>query len=295
MSSHPTLYQIILTTKQVYLDLFSPVLDDICETVSFVEIEDPQAEWDSEDWYIEGHALETPNEDALKLQIALIAKSNNIPEPTISIEPLKETNWLEEMWQQFKPIDVAGFFIKSSYYQGEIPEGAIPITLDAATAFGSGEHGTTAGCLTALKELHQTFKWKNPLDLGCGSGILAIAAAKLHPVTTLAIDNDAEAVRVTSNNANINDVGPLIKAQVGDGLQDISQTFDLVLANILAKPLISLASDMAKHVETGGFVILSGLLDWQKDDVTEAYLENGFNFVKEFNLNRWITLVLQRA
>ncbi len=289
------LYQIILTTKRDYLDLFSPVIEEVCVTTSFVEIEDPGADWDSEDWYIEGHATETPDEGDLALQIELLAKSHNVPVPTLAIAPLKETNWLEDMWQQFKPIDVAGFFIKSSYHQGDVPTSSIPITLDAATAFGSGEHGTTAGCLTALHDLYEEFTWQHPLDLGCGSGILAIAAAKLRPIPTLAIDNDPEAVRVTTSNALINNVETLITAQVGEGLAGITQTFDLVLANILAKPLITIAPDMKKLVKTDGFIILSGLLDWQQNDVTQAYLDSGFTLYKEYNLNRWITLVMKRG
>ncbi len=289
------MWQVIIQTKQPYLEALSAVIEDHCVTTSWVEIEDPKADWDSEDWFVEGHMLEEPNEKDLRMQILLAAKTLGIEEPLITIQPLMENNWLEEMWEKFPPQDVGPFFIHSSHFKGDIPTNKIPLILDAATAFGSGEHGTTSGCMLALSDLLDEFKWENPLDLGCGSGILAIAACKLNPVKTLAIDNDTEAVRVTMSNAALNNISPLIEARLGEGLDKTIETFDLIIANILAKPLIHLAPAMHQHLAPHGYVILSGLLDWQQEDVEKAYLEQGFSLHRLYDRNRWITLVLKNS
>lgn len=290
------MWQILIHTHRDHLDLFSTVIDDDCVTLSFVEISDPNAAWDSDDWYIEGHALEKPDEDDLRLKLALVAKAHNVAEPTMTIQPLKENNWLEDMWEKFPPQTVGPFFIHSGYYKGEIPNDVLPIILDAATAFGSGEHGTTAGCMTALFDLkNEGFSWKNPVDVGCGSGILSLAACHLIKTPILAIDNDGEAVRVTHQNAELNSMENLIQARHGDGLNGINESFDLIIANILAAPLISLAPQMAKRLREGGYIILSGLLDWQEEDVLKAYESEKFTLHKRYNINRWMTLVLGRV
>ncbi len=289
------MWQILIKTKRIHLEQLSPLIEEDCVTTSWVEIEDPNADWDSENWFIEGHMLDEPDHNELQMKITLGAKAFGIESPIVTIQPLQQTNWLVDMWEKFPPQTVGPFFVHSSHYKGDMPTDKMAIILDAATAFGSGEHGTTAGCMTALSDLLKDHSWQNPLDLGCGSGILAIAATKLHPVPILAIDNDPEAVRVTKANAVLNQVEHLVSAHVGEGLADIVQPFDLIIANILATPLIHLAPDMHKHLERGGHVILSGLLDWQEQEVAKAYLDQGFTFLKAYNLNRWITLVLKKV
>ncbi|MBX9977276.1 MAG: 50S ribosomal protein L11 methyltransferase [Alphaproteobacteria bacterium] len=288
------MWQILIKTKRDHLENLSTLIEDQCVTTSWVEIEDPNAAWDSEDWFIEGHMLEEPEQTELQMKIILGAKAFGIPSPEVTIQPLQETNWLEDMWEKFPPQTVGPFFVHSSHYKGDIPTDKTAIILDAATAFGSGEHGTTAGCMTALSDLLSENPWQKPLDLGCGSGILAIAATKLHPVPMLAIDNDAEAVRVTRANAILNGVEQYIQAEVGEGLAGVTAQFDLIIANILATPLIQLAPDIYTHLDNGGHVILSGLLDWQEEDVIKAYNDQGFISVRNYNLNRWITLVLRK-
>lgn len=286
------MYRLYLKTKQHLLETFEAIVEPHVGTVSFVEIEDPHADWDSEDWYIEGFSQEPIDENHLKLVIKELCEKENLPFPEFEITPFEDKNWLEEMWQAFPPQTVGPFFIHSEMYQGDIPRDLIPINLHAATAFGSGEHGTTSGCMLAIHEAFQEKPWQKPLDLGCGSGILAIAMAKLNPITTLAIDNDPEAVRVCNENANKNGVAEYIVAKEGFGLAGVTKSFDFIVANILAKPLIELAPFMAKHLMPGGRVILSGLLDWQEGEVLAAYQAQGFTLKDLKNINRWITLVL---
>lgn len=290
------MWQILITTHRDYLDIFSVVIEDDCVTTSFVEIEDPNAAWDSDHWYIEGHSLGQPDEHDLRVRLMLVATSYGVDVPTLVVQPLPNNNWLEDMWEKFPPQTVGPFFIHSHYYKGDVPNGLHPIILDAATAFGSGEHGTTAGCMNALSDLkNDGFIWKNPVDVGCGSGILSLAACHLVPVPILAIDNDDEAVRVTQQNAELNHMNHLIDARLGDGLKDVTQSFDLIIANILAAPLITLAPQMAENLRDNGFIILSGLLDWQEEDVLKAYTDKKFTLHKRYNINRWMTLVLRRV
>lgn len=288
------MWQILITTKQAYLESLSTIVEEECVSVSWVEIENPNAQWDSEEWFIEGHLLKEPNQADLRLKILLAAKALGREEPNVTIQMLPETDWLERMWEKFPPQEIGPFFIHGGQYTSVIPHDKIPIRLDAATAFGSGEHSTTAECMTALHDLSKEFKWQRPLDLGCGSGILSIGACKLHPAQTLAIDNDTEAVRVTTCNAALNNVSDLIKVKHGHGLEGIKDSFDLIIANILAKPLISMAPAIDRHLDKGGYIILSGLLDWQHEEVEKAYLDQKFNLVRSYNLNRWITLVLKK-
>jgi ribosomal protein L11 methyltransferase len=199
------------------------------------------------------------------------------------------------MWEKFPPQPIGPFFIYGTGYKGDVPQNTIPIHLNAATAFGSGEHQTTKGCLLALYDLAQKIEWKHPLDLGCGSGILAIAMAKLKKTNVLAIDNDSESVRVTKENALLNTVGDVIQAQHGNGLEGIHDTFDIIVANILAKPLIMIADMAFKNLCSGGYIILSGLLDWQQKDVEDTYKKAGFTLIKADNYDRWMTLVFQKV
>ena len=288
------MYRLYLKTKQPLLEIFEAIIEPHVGTISFVEIEDPHADWDSEDWYIEGFSENQIDTALIKKLVAELCEKESLPLPEIEVTSFEDKNWLEDMWQAFPPQTIGPFFIHSELYKGEIPKDFIPINLHAATAFGSGEHGTTAGCMLALHEAFKEKPWEKPLDLGCGSGILAIAMTKLHPILTLAIDNDPEAVRVTLENAQKNGVVELIEAREGFGLAGVTQTFDLIVANILARPLIDLALPMAKHIEKRGRVILSGLLDWQEKDVLDAYLAEGFILKDRKNINRWMTLILEK-
>lgn len=229
----------------------------------------------------------------------LNALGGKFTEKDFAIEAVGDVNWLEQSYQQFPPFRVKSFYIHGSHFDGAVPKGLMPLQIDAATAFGSGEHGTTRGCLEALCHLHaSTFKPRHVLDMGAGSGILAIAACKLWKKPTLAVDNDREATRVACRHRKMNDVTGLTCA-TGDGyktrrVQDHGP-FDLIIANILAQPLIDMAPLLEASLSKKGKVILSGLLTTQEDAVMKAHKAVGLKKVKRITHDEWAALILERA
>ena len=211
--------------------------------------------------------------------------------------PVEDKNWLEEVHQAFPPRAIGRFYVYGSHVTPDnIPDGLSPLKIDAATAFGSGEHDTTQLCLEAIDSLD--FHPANILDMGCGSGILAIGAAKRWPdAKVLGTDIDAESVRVADRHAEMNKTTH-IDFQCGDGyampiVQDCAE-YDLILANILTRPLIAMAPDAAGVSKTGTRIILSGLLDRQADQVIAAYEQNGFEFLMKNVQNNWACLILTK-
>lgn len=224
-----------------------------------------------------------------------------LPRDAVRGEELPDEDWLLHVHRHFPPITIGKFFIYGSHYEGEIPKDLIALRIDAATAFGSGEHETTRGCMMALQDLHaRGFKPQRLLDMGCGSGILALAAIKLWPhVQALCIDIDPESVVVTHRHAALNGCSANVIAEAGDGYRaprvDTMAPYDLVLANILAGPLVEMAPDCARVTAAGGYVILSGLLARQESDVTDAHLAQGLQQGDVHALNDWRALVFHKA
>lgn len=211
-----------------------------------------------------------------------------------TVSKLKDRNWLKESLISFKPMRIGQFYVYGTHIKKAPPEKLIGIKVDAATAFGSGEHGTTQGCLMALTELTEA---KNILDIGTGTGILAIAAAKKFPkAKVLATDIDPESVRVAKENAKLN--GVKYKTILSDGFahKDMNKGnhFDVIFANILARPLIEMSDDIYKAAAKGGRVVVSGLLKRQKKWVKEAFLGVGFKYEKAYDLSPWSALQFKK-
>lgn len=207
---------------------------------------------------------------------------------------IEDQNWLIASYRGFPPQTIGRLFVRGSHdANAPVPDGLIPITLDAATAFGSGEHGTTRGCLLALCDLAaNNAQAARILDLGTGSGILAIAAAKLWPdADIVAIDNDPESVKVAAEYAALNETR--MHTTLGD--TPSGGPYDLVIANILAGPLKELARAIIGACAPGGTIILSGLLDTQKDDVAVAYTQNDAVLVSANQIDDWMTLAFKRT
>lgn len=228
-----------------------------------------------------------------------------ITEDNLQCSPIKtDINWLEHSYQQFPPFEVGRFFIFGSHYDGEKPADKIPLQIDAATAFGSGEHGTTKGCLEALLYLHENkLSPQTILDMGAGSGILGIAAHKLWQKPVLAVDIDDEATRMALHHSTLNNVPTNNSGMVcvtGDGYKTPDVTackngFDLIIANILAGPLIAMAGDLYKTTAVNGTIILSGLLQEQEDDVLKAHEAEGFAILHKIPHGEWQTLVMRKG
>jgi len=219
-----------------------------------------------------------------------------VPEPSYDLVPPK--NWLAENLMAFPPLRLGRFFIHGSHIEDPPPLGTIPLKLDAGTAFGSGQHGSTAGCLAGLEWVARKTHPQNILDMGCGSGILGIAAAKLWGSPVIASDIDDEAVRVTMTNAEENSVGQQITATQGIGYRSPlvrkGAPYDLIIANILARPIRRLSRDLGRHLAPGGYAVLSGLLLRDGEMILSAHRHQGLHLVRKFRRGDWLTVVLKR-
>lgn len=215
----------------------------------------------------------------------------------LSINEIIDQDWLKACYQNFKPIIIEPFFIHSSYAPEIVPDHSLGLMIDAATAFGSGEHQTTRGCLTAISQIMDKGQMNTILDMGCGSGILGLACAlKKKNATVLGADIDEKAVEVANNNAVLNRILNF-KAMTSCGFENLENKndfFDLIVANILARPLIAMADMMYKYAKPGAFVVLSGLLSRQKDDVLNAYHKANFRTDSILNIDDWTTCILRK-
>jgi ribosomal protein L11 methyltransferase len=220
----------------------------------------------------------------------------NLPDPLFSdLEKLPEKDWLAENRQSFPPIDVGTFFIHGSHYEGLIPQNKHVLKIDAALAFGSGEHASTKGCLLALDFLYNK-NIKKAIDIGCGSGILSMAIVKLFEIPVLGIDIDPFSVTTATENAKDNKVDKFIKVIEGTGYDPLKSDdyYDLIMANILAGPLCDMAEDLARHLQKGGYAVLSGLLEEQEEQVVQAHTKHGLKVIEIFHLDGWSTIILSK-
>ena len=241
---------------------------------------------------------EAPDLAVAALQITA-ALGPGQPSPKISLSKLEQVNWLEHSYQGFSPITAGRFTIRSDYDETHLREDRMTLWIEAATAFGTGEHATTFGCLVAFSDLLKRGLPSGPvLDMGCGSGILAIAAAKALKRPVLAADIDPEAARVTARHAIRNGEQTRVHAICVDGFGTrtvaANAPYHLILANILAKPLCDMARDLKTALAPGGSAILSGLLTDQEQMVLASMRANGLKLCRRYRIKEWSTLVVRR-
>ena len=216
-------------------------------------------------------------------------------------EDLPDKDWVAENQRSFRPFAVGPFWVHPSHVADGIPAGLLPLRIDAGLAFGTGTHATTRGCLELLATLDRS-ETASSIDIGCGSGILAIAMAKLWRRPVWGGDNDAEAIAVAEENAGLNGVGDLCRFVVAAGLATpelaTRAPYDLIVANILAGPLVDLSESFAAAVRPGGRVLLSGLLVEQAAPILSAYACRGLGFERRLDLETggawWRSLLLRR-
>ncbi len=272
------------------IEIFTKALGDFSFSSSAFEIQNEGG------WRLALYCHKEPDNDQILARITFASQMANIKEPEFSTELLPQTDWVSENQKSFKPIKIKRFFIYPSHYDGIVPAGSWPMEIDASTAFGTGNHGTTEGCLLALNDLAKYKKIYRPLDIGCGTGILSMAMARAWPVNILATDIDKKAVIMTRYNIEKNKLKGRIRVELSKGFDNSiiknNGAYDLIMANILANPLRHMAKDMISNLQIGGMVILSGLLNNQESLVINAYMQQGVYLKKCYRLNGWSTLVM---
>lgn len=256
--------------------------------VGVFEIEDGSGLWE-----IGGYFTEAPDEAGLAVLAAAFGAKPFV------VSELPETDWVAKVKRELAPVEAGRFFVYGSHDADKVPAGSEPLLIEAAMAFGTGHHGTTLGCLKGLDRLaNEGFVGQNVADIGCGTAVLAMGAARIWPNTVLASDIDEVAVDVAEANVAANGLeGKVICLEAaGFGHPDLAAKapYDLVFANILKAPLVDLAPDMGGNIAAGGHAILSGILNEQADEVVAAYDAAGFEVHTREEIGEWTTLTLTR-
>lgn len=244
-------------------------------------------------WEIGGYFQAAPDETALALLAAALGAK------PFQISELPETDWVAHVRRELAPVEAGRFFVYGSHDADKVPGDCEPLLIEAAMAFGTGHHGTTLGCLRALDRLaNDGFVGKSVVDIGCGTAVLAMAAARIWSGTMLASDIDEVAVDVARANAEANGLSDRLKCVEAAGFDhaDLAEAapFDLVFANILKGPLVALAPEMAAAMTPNGYAILSGILNEQADDVIAVYADAGLALKDAESIGDWTTLTLQK-
>jgi ribosomal protein L11 methyltransferase len=254
------------------------------------------------EWRLDGYFGEPPTAEMLRLLQALAPSSAGAAP---KVEKVEERDWVTLSQQGLEPIRAGRFFVHTPAHREQVPDDAIGLEIDAGRAFGTGQHETTSGCLTALSRLRdQGVRARNLLDLGTGTGLLAFAALRLWPAArAIASDIDPVSIEVAGENAAINGIGLgrapgqlefAVAPGMAHGRLRARSPYDLVIANILAGPLIELAPAVAAAVEPGGRLILAGLLEGQAEAVAAAYRRQGLMLTGRVANGEWPTLVMRK-
>ncbi len=256
--------------------------------VGVFEVEDGSGLWE-----IGGYFTEAPDEAGLAVLAAAFGAK------PFAVSELPETDWVAHVKRELAPVEAGRFFVYGSHDADKLPEGAEPLLIEAAMAFGTGHHGTTLGCLKALDRLaNEGFVGQSVADIGCGTAVLAMGAARIWPNVVMASDIDEVAVDVAEANVAANDlVGRVVCVEAaGFGHPDLAAKapYDLIFANILKAPLIDLAPDMGGNIGAAGHAILSGILNEQADEVVAAYDGAGFDVHTREEIGEWTTLTLTK-
>lgn len=300
--SHPRFWRIWLIAEGVLLDPLEDALTPLGVAVSRFE-EQPAEAGDPPPWRLEVLCDEEPSIAGIALLLASVAGKTGQSCPDFHVEPLGDVDWLALNRAQFPPVRAGRFLVCGSHVDPERIEGQdrgpdrglTVLRVDAGPAFGSGTHETTRGCLHAIGDLLEEWRFRRALDLGCGSGILGLALALGSGVQVVCADSDPVSVATAKENAERNGVDHLVEVRLADGPDPglaAEGGFDLVVANILAEPLIAFAPRMEGILAGQALVILSGLLASQEEAVLEAYRGVGFRLRRTIALGDWSTLIL---
>jgi ribosomal protein L11 methyltransferase len=295
MSASDSSYCALLSTSEAKA---RQILDTLSESFDSAEVVVAASEQCEGLWTVSLHFREAPNETAVRALIGLAAGPQSAN--AVVFETVGATDWVQASLQGLTPVAAGRFLVHGAHDCARVPQNRIGIEIEAALAFGTGHHGTTRGCLIALDQLAKRRPGRanaRVLDLGTGSGVLAIAAARALRRPVLASDNDARAVEAARANARLNRAGAAVEVIRADGLKarrfSVRGPFDLIFANILLGPLARMATPMARLMAAHGYVVLSGLLAAQGRAALAIYLARGLVLARRIPLEGWVTLVLR--
>ena len=278
-------------TAGAILDLMSDAFEEDGYAIATMEIDEKRDLWEAS-LYIDF------DEEAEMTERFAALVGDAYPELAINREIIPDVDWIARSLEGLQPVHAGRFVVHGSHDRGKARAGDIGIEIDAGQAFGTGHHGTTAGCLEIIEKVMRARQPRKVLDLGTGSGVLAIAARKLAPARVLATDIDPVATRVARENVRLNGIASGITLETATGFHSTAfrrhGPFDLIIANILARPLMRMAPQVAQHLAPGGQVVLSGILANQRWKVIAAYNGAGLRHVRTIWRNGWVTIHLDR-
>ena len=270
--------------------------DAFADSLDFDEVVTTSFEEPDGSWSLAVHFRDRPEEALARALVARVA--GPAAADALTFETLATTDWVTKSLDGLTPVEAGRFVVHSKHHRMRVRQNRIAIEIEASLAFGTGHHGTTRGCLIALDRILKARRPRSILDIGTGTGVLAIAAAKALRSPVLASDIDARAVRIARENARRNRVGAFVEVidAAGLGMNRFRRRapFTLILANILLSPLQQLATPMARLTAPGGHVVLSGLLSAQAGAALASYRARGFALAGRVTLGGWTTLVLAR-
>ena len=275
---------------KIVVDMLTEVFLD--GEAAIAAFEQPDGRWD-----VTVHFADAPDQ-ALMRQLVTDAAGEEIAKG-IAFDTVEAKDWVKASLEDLVPVPAGRFVVHGQHDRARVPPNKLGIEIEAALAFGTGHHGTTRGCLLLLDHVLKAYRPRRVLDLGTGTGVLAIAAAKALHERVLASDIDPPSVQVARENARLNVSGNWVQAIRATGFSAPpfaqSRPFDLVLANILANPLRQLATPMARHLAPSALVILSGLLTHQAASVIAAYRARGLVPLRHLRIEGWSSLLLRKA
>ena len=278
-------------TAGAILDLMSDAFEEDGYAIATMEVDEKRDIWEAS-LYIDF------DEEAEMTERFAALVGDAYPELAINREVIPDVDWIARSLEGLQPVHAGRFVVHGSHDRGKARAGEIAIEIDAGQAFGTGHHGTTAGCLEIIEKVMRARQPRKVLDLGTGSGVLAIAARKLAPARVLATDIDPVATRVARENVRLNGIASGITLETATGFHSTAfrrhGPFDLIIANILARPLMRMAPQVAQHLAHGGQVVLSGILANQRWKVIAAYNGAGLRHVRTIWRNGWVTIHLDR-
>jgi ribosomal protein L11 methyltransferase len=248
-------------------------------------------------WDIIVHFAEPPDETSIR-ELVGIAAGGKVARD-IAFDTVEAKDWVKATLEDLVPVRAGRFIVHGRHHRSSIPPNKLGIEIEAALAFGTGHHGTTRGCLLLLDHVLKAWRPRRVLDVGTGTGVLAIAAAKALRVNVLASDIDPLSVQVARGNARLNGSGNSVTMVEATGFSAPQFAslgpFDLVLANILANPLRQMATDMAAHLAPSALIILSGLLPHQAQSVIAAYRARGLVLERHLGIEGWSSLLMRKV